>query len=97
MSAYVKDKNKNEILNAMVDTAQVGSPVQEQQKMGIIVRSVEDIEASLKSLEVSMNNSAASSTQLASKVFWLNVVLTVATVIATFFTGYGLFFKAGGQ
>jgi len=97
MSAYMKDKDKNEILNAMVDTGQVGSPVHEQQKMGIIVRSVEDIEASLKSLEESMNNSAASNSQLASKVFWLNVVLTAATVIATFFTGYGMFFKAGGQ
>ena len=44
MSGHVEGKNKNEILEALVGTAQPGSSVHEQQKMGIIVRSTEDLE-----------------------------------------------------
>ena len=91
MSAYVKGKDKNEILNDMYGTAHPGSQVHEQQKMGIIVRSVEDLEVALKSLEESMNRNSESSTQLASKVFWLNVVLAIATVVGTIFAGYEIF------
>jgi len=95
MSEYVKNKSKNEILEALVGTGEPGSFVHEQQKMGIIVRSVEDIEEALKSLEKSMNKNAESSSQLATKVFWLNVVLAAATVIGAIFAGYELFFKVG--
>ena len=42
--SYVKGKNKNTILQDMYGTAQPGSVVHEQQKMGIIVRCTEDIE-----------------------------------------------------
>jgi len=38
MPGYVEGKEKNEILSALVDTAQPGSRVHEQQKMGIVVR-----------------------------------------------------------
>lgn len=96
MSEYVKGKDKNEILEALIVTGQPGSSVHELQKMGIVVRSVEDIERSLKSLEESMNNSAESSNQLARKVFWLNVVLTSATMVGTLFAGYELFVKLIG-
>lgn len=48
--AYVKGKTKNEILDALSGTAQAGSPIHEQQKMGIVVRATEDIEAALADL-----------------------------------------------
>ena len=74
---------KNEILNKLVSTAQPGSAVNEQQKMAIIVRCTEDLEKAISSLEESMNNNAKSSENLAKKIFWLDIVLTAATVIAT--------------
>jgi hypothetical protein len=87
MTEYVKGKSKNELLDALVNTAEPGSRAHEQQKMGIIVRSVEDLEKSLGLLKDSMNENAKSSTALAKKVFWLNLVLTFATVIGTFLLG----------
>ncbi|MHB1076879.1 hypothetical protein [Thiobacillus sp.] len=97
MSGYVEDKSKNEILEALTSTALPGSSVHEQQKMGIIVRSAEDLEEALKNLEKSMNRNAESSSQLATKVFWLNVVLVAATATAAAFTGYDLFLRSAGQ
>lgn len=98
---YVKGKTKNEILDSLIGTAQVGSPVQELQKMGIIVRCAEEIEKSISSLNITVDSlqktveeSAISSNKLASKVFWLNVVLTVATVIYAAATIYGVLFPS---
>jgi len=79
--SYVEGRSKNEILNALYDTAEPGSSVHEQQKMGIIVRCIEDLESSFKNLEDSINKNANSSDKLAKKVFYLDVILTIATVI----------------
>jgi hypothetical protein len=46
-------------------------------------RCVSDLEAALKNLEDSQRKSATASDKLGSRVFWLNVVLTAATVIGT--------------
>lgn len=83
MPSHIERKGKNEILTEVMESGVPGSINLEQQKMGIVVRSVEDIEGSLKSLEDSMNNNAASSESLARKVFWLNVVLAIATAVGT--------------
>lgn len=83
MSGYVVGKDKNEILTALVDTAEPGSRAHEQQKMGIIVRCTEDLEKALGSLEKSMNDNARASDKLSTKVFWLNVILAIATAIGT--------------
>ena len=97
--AYVKGKDKNEILEAMVGTAEPGSPVHEQQKMGIVVRATEDLESALASvrealntLRLSMEANANSSDVLAQRVHWLNVVLAVATVAGTLIAGYAAVF-----
>lgn len=47
MTGHIMGKDKNEILNGLVGTAEPGSPVHEQQKMGIIVRCTEDLEKAL--------------------------------------------------
>jgi len=83
MPGYVEGKDKNEILSALVGTAQPGSPVHEQQKMGIVVRCTEDLEKALGSLEKSMNDSASASDKLSAKVYWLNVILAIATAVGT--------------
>ncbi|MFH1642785.1 MAG: hypothetical protein ABIC04_07870 [Nanoarchaeota archaeon] len=45
----------------------------------------------LENLEDSINNNSDSSQKLANKVFWLNVILTIATVIATIIAVMGYF------
>jgi len=67
MPGYVEDRNKNEILTALVDTAEPGSRAHEQQKMGIIVRCTEDVEKALGGLEKSMNDNARASDKLANR------------------------------
>jgi len=88
-----KGKDKNEILAELMEAGVPGSINLEQQKMGIVVRSVEDIESALKNLEESMNKNAASSESLARKVFWLNVVLAAATVVGALLGLYQFFVK----
>ena len=83
MAGYVEGRGKNEILTALYDTAEPGSRVHEQQKMGILVRCTEDMERVIGSLEQSMNENARASDKLATKVFWLNVILAIATVVGT--------------
>jgi len=89
----VKGKDKNTILTEIRTSADPGSVIHEQQKMGIIVRCTEDLERSLHSLETTMNKNAVSSDSLARKVFWLNVVLTAATAIGTLLAVYKLFLE----
>ncbi|MBI4618676.1 MAG: hypothetical protein HY739_00690 [Desulfobacterales bacterium] len=90
-NGWVKGKSKNEILSEIVGTAEPGSDVREQQKLGILVRCTEDIEAALKSLERSMSETANSSHELSKKVFWLNIILTIATAIGAIIAVLGLF------
>ena len=43
----------------------------------------EDLERALGNLEKSMNGNASASDKLATKVYWLNVILAVATAVGT--------------
>lgn len=47
----------------------------------INARIVEKIEKSITTLNNSINDQAKSNKSLATKVFWLNIILTIATVI----------------
>ena len=93
MPGYVEGKDKNEILSALVGTAEAGSRVHEQQKMGIVVRCTEDLERVLDSLEKSMNQNASASDKLAAKVYWLNVILAIATALGAIATVAQLFLR----
>lgn len=84
--SYVKDKDKNQILEELKDTAQVGSQVHEQQKAALTVRCTEDIEASLSALKTQLKENAESSDRLGVKVFWLNIVLALATLVGAIAT-----------
>lgn len=79
--SYVKDKDKNQILEEMSETAQPGSSIHEQQKAAISARCTEDIEAAMAKVEAQLKVNAESSDKVASKIFWLNVVLALATLV----------------
>lgn len=85
--SYVKERDKNTILDEMTKVAQPGTQVHEQQKAAIIVRCTEDIESSLRSLQAQLNENSESSDRLGKKIFWLNVVLTIATGLGALATG----------
>lgn len=80
--SYIKDKSKNQILDEMECSAQVGSLIHEQQKAAISVRCTEDIEAALAKVETQLKLNSESSDRVSNKLFWLNVVLASATLVA---------------
>jgi hypothetical protein len=53
--SYIEGKNKTQVLDELAGTAEVGSKIHEQQKAALTVLCTEDIEASLKSLEISLS------------------------------------------
>ncbi len=77
---FIKGRDKNQILGDLIDIGQPGSEVHEQQKMAIIVRCTEDLEKAVDRLRESLAQSASSADKLSNRVFWLNVVITLATV-----------------
>lgn len=83
---YIKNKTKEEILADLKGTAEPGSIVYEQQKMAIIVRCVQDLEKSLKSLEESIIKSSESTNNLSNRLFWLEVFLVIATIVGAIAT-----------
>ena len=84
--SFVADKSKDEILEEMGKVAMPGSVVHEQQKAGIIVRSTEDIEDALFELGEKLDRSASSSDKMSERIYWLNVILAAATVVAAIAT-----------
>ncbi|MEE3880036.1 hypothetical protein [Vibrio sp. YYF0003] len=48
--SYVENKDKNQILEELIGTAQAVSQVHEQQKSAILVRCTEDIQQSIDEL-----------------------------------------------
>lgn len=73
--------DKNAMLKRLLGDATPGSVVHEAQKMAVIVRCTEDLEGAVAQLRASADANAAASTELGKRVFWLNVVLTAATVV----------------
>jgi hypothetical protein len=81
VAGYVEGKTKNEILAELALIAQPGSIIHEQQKTAITVRCTEDIETAFSALTAQLAKNSDSNDRLAEKVFWLNVVITLATVV----------------
>jgi len=88
---YIRGKNRKELLSELYGP-DPGSIQHEQIKMAIIVECADALENAFSGLKQSMNRNADSSQQLAEKVLWLNVILTVATVAGVLITGHKLFF-----
>jgi len=86
--SYIEGKNKTQVLDELAGTAQVGSQIHEQQKAALTVLCTEDIEASLKSLENQLKLNSESSDKVGNKIFWLNVVLALATLVGAVATAF---------
>jgi len=74
-----KDQLADEMLNFGGQTGATPTHVMAR----LQARCVSDLEAALKNLEDSQRKSATASDKLAARVFWLNVVLTAATVVGS--------------
>lgn len=84
--SYINDEKGNlltreQLVSKMIGTAQPGSEVHEQLKMAVIARSVGDIENAVSKLKESIDKSSYSNGKLSQKLFWLNIILTSATVV----------------
>jgi len=78
---YIKDKSKEQILADLYGTAEPGSEVHEQQKMAILVRCTQDLEAQIRGLTSAMEEANAGNKRLNGKLLFLNLILTLATVV----------------
>ncbi len=61
----------------------VGTKKHEQYKAEIIVKCTEDLEKSIESLKEAIETFSTKSSELGSRVFYLNIILTAATVLYT--------------
>ena len=80
---FVEGRNKNELLNSLLKDS-VGVPIFEQQRMGIIVRCTEDLEAVIKRHQESND-------RLSNRILWLNIILGAFTIIGTCIAIYQFF------
>jgi len=79
MTGYIEGKDKKQLLSGLLDVAEVGSRLHEQVKAGILVRCTEDLERVI-------SEASRESSRLGRKIFWLNVVLSAATVVGAIAT-----------
>jgi hypothetical protein len=84
---------KEELLKTLHENSKSGTPRFEQQKTAIFVRCIEDIEKSISDLEKSINTNASSSDKLGNKILGLNIILTLATCIASIIAIFEYFYK----
>lgn len=78
----VKGKNKVQLLKDVCGGSDPGSIIFQQLRQAILVESTRDIEAAVNELRLSNERIATSNESLGRKLFWLNVVLAIATVVA---------------
>ena len=64
--------------------------ITEQRKSAVFVMQMEELEKSLDSLKDSMNENAKMNDKLSKRVFWLNVVITTATVASAIIAYFSL-------
>ncbi len=76
-----RDLPKEELAAQVGKEAQPGSEEHYRILATLIARCTFDLEKSLNKLESSQNKNSESSDKLSRRVFWLNAVLAVATVV----------------
>jgi hypothetical protein len=86
VSSLIDGKSKKELLTEF-DENYVKPENKDHQiiKQAILVKCTEDIEHSINSLEKALSENAKSSQSLAIKVFYLNIILAIATIMGTIF------------
>ena len=88
---YIHGKSKEQLLEELPKTAQPGSPVYEQMKTAIYAKSIED---SVERFISEINRNSEASNNLAQRVYWLNIVITVATVVVALAAVVGLIIRS---
>jgi hypothetical protein len=92
MPSIIDNKDKSVLLTEFIeDYFPPDNKKHQIRKLAIQVRCTEDIVKSFSNLEASINKTAESSEKLSKKVFYLNFILTVATVVAAAATVLALF------
>jgi hypothetical protein len=94
---YVADKDKNTLLRSLMGDAEPGSPVYEQQKMGIFVRCTEDLENAIHNSTDTITNVIKvftdSSNRLSNRLLVFNCIFGFFTVVGTVLTVWLIFWK----
>jgi hypothetical protein len=86
---HLEGKRKEELLELFTGV-QPGSILYGQYQAVLAVRAVEDLERVGESLRDAITEAAAASNRLGNRVFWLNVILTAATVVGALAAILGL-------
>ena len=79
-----KRQHRKELIGSIEYSGNLKMTNSEKAKMEIFASCLED-------LEDSINRNSDSSQKLATKVFWLNVILTIATIVGIIVAVAGLF------
>ncbi|MBB1274596.1 hypothetical protein [Psychromonas sp. SR45-3] len=77
----IHDKTKGQILDEMASSPRTGERINEVEKAAISVKCSEDIVNALTSLEAQLKLNSDSSDRVGNKIFWLNIVLAIATAV----------------
>ena len=72
----------NELLE-LLETQEPGTVRHEQLKMELTIQNARQVTGSVEHLRESFEKNAESNDRLANKLYWLNVILTTATVLGT--------------
>lgn len=83
-SEDLEGKNKRQIAGMIGVGVEPVSRKHEELRAALQVRCVEDLEKAIEGLSKAQAEATKSAEKLSLRVFWLNVVLTIATVIGAF-------------
>ena len=89
----IKNKSNRELLEQLGGKTDPGSTFNDLIKMAVSIQNVESIEKAVNKLTDSMNENAKSNDRLSKKIFALNLILTIATVIGTLIAFFSLVFN----
>ena len=79
---YIKDKSKEQLVSDLMGTAMPGSVVHEQQKMAIVVRSVQDIELAIDAHANAIRGAIEATEKIANSLDKVNTILNAVRMIA---------------
>ena len=79
------------LINNLRGIGQMHGPI-EAYKVEAAALFAKSFESAISTLEKSIDRNSETSNKLANKVFWLNLILTGATVIGAFVAAWSLFF-----
>lgn len=88
---YIAGRSKEELADAIAAGVQPGSVMYGTYVAGLAVRSVQDLERVGAAVSAAIGEAAAASDRLGRRIFWLNVVLAVATVVGAVATAWAAF------